>query len=95
MLCAFNGFPIVNNEMNTEYLKSIFSLFGGWPIGKKDHSDKLQSLDWMKMYVYMEKNWKVPTILDTGLSINYMNTSQYVLMVVFNVDFFVINNYYK
>jgi hypothetical protein len=67
--------------MNTEYLKSVMSMFGGWPIGKYDHSDKLQSLDWIKMYIYMEKNWKVPTILDTGISINYMNTSQYILMV--------------
>lgn len=62
-------------------MKSIVSLFGGWPIGKNDHGDKLQSLDWMKIFIYMEKNWKVPTILDTGISINYMNTSQYVLMV--------------
>jgi len=67
--------------MNIEYLKSIISLFGGWPIGQNDYSDKLQSLDWMKMYIYMEKNWKVSTILDTGISINYLNTSQYILMV--------------
>lgn len=67
--------------MNMEYLKSIVSLFGGWPIGKNDYSNKLQSLDWMKIYIYMEKSWKVPTILDTGISINYMNTSQYILMV--------------
>ncbi|XP_025409437.1 neprilysin-1-like [Sipha flava] len=71
----------VTNGMNTEYLKSVMSMFGGWPIGKYDHSDKLQSLDWIKMYIYMEKNWKVPTILDTGISINYMNTSQYILMI--------------
>lgn len=64
-----------------KYLKSVVSLFGGWPIGKYDYSDKLQSLDWIKMYIYMEKNWKVSTILDTGISINYMNTSQYILMV--------------
>lgn len=72
----------VNNKMNVNYLKSIISLFGGWPIGKNDHNDKLQSLDWMKIYIYMENNWKVSTILDTGLSINYMNTSQYILMVI-------------
>lgn len=72
---------IVSNGMNIEYLKSIISLFGGWPIGQNDHSEKLQSLDWMKMYIYMEKNWKVSTILDTGISINYLNTSQYILMV--------------
>lgn len=70
--------------MNIEYIKSIISLFGGWPIGKNDHSDKLKSLDWMKIYIYIEKNWKVPTILDTGISINYMNTSQYILMVSWN-----------
>lgn len=64
-----------------EYIKSIVTLFGGWPIGKYDRSEKLQSLDWVKIYVYMEKNWKVSTILDTGISINYMNTSQYILMV--------------
>lgn len=63
------------------YLKSIISLFGGWPIGNNEQNDKLQTLDWMKIYIYMEKNWKVPTILDIGLSVNYMNTSQYVLMV--------------
>jgi len=67
-----------------DYLKTIFSFFGGWPIGKNDrNNDKVQSLDWTKMYVYMEKNWKIPTILDTGLSINYMNTSQYILTVVY------------
>jgi len=72
---------IVSNGMNFEYLKSIISLFGGWPIGQNDYSDKLQSLDWMKMYIYMEKNWKVSTILDIGISINYLNTTQYILMV--------------
>ncbi|KAL4119749.1 hypothetical protein QTP88_012533 [Uroleucon formosanum] len=71
----------VSNEINIEYLKSIISLFGGWPIGQNDYSEKLQSLDWMKMYIYMEKNWKVSTILDTGISINYLNTSQYILMI--------------
>lgn len=71
----------VSNGMNIEYLKSIISLFGGWPIGKNDYSEKLQSLDWLKMFIYMEKNWKVSTILDTGISINYLNTSQYILMI--------------
>ncbi|XP_026812651.1 neprilysin-11-like isoform X1 [Rhopalosiphum maidis] len=71
----------VNNKINIEYLKSIVSLFGGWPIRQNDYSDKLQSLDWIKMYIYMEKNWKVSTILDTGISVNYLNTSQYILMI--------------
>jgi len=69
-----------------EYLKSIIYLFGGWPTGKNDHNEKLQSLDWMKVYVYMENNWKISTILDIGLSINFMNTSQYILMVIFEIQ---------
>lgn len=85
-IVVYYKFFIVNNKMNMEYLKSIIHLFGGWPIGKNDHNEKLQSLDWMKVYIYMENNWKISTILDIGLSINFMNTSQYILMVIFVIQ---------
>lgn len=71
----------MNNPTNIEYVKSTISLFGGWPIGNHDRNEKLHSLDWMKIYVYIEKNWKVSTVLDIGISVNYMNTSQYILTV--------------
>ncbi|XP_050540136.1 neprilysin-4-like [Daktulosphaira vitifoliae] len=71
----------VKNKMNIEYLKSVILLFGGWPIGKHEKNNKLEFLDWTKIYIYLEKNWKIPTILETGITVNYMNTSQYILMI--------------